>query len=112
VEAFAAIPERFRERLRNVAIVVEDAPTAEQRVSCDISSGEGMYAFYEGTSLIERDTDGDPVLPDRIVVFQRSFEEDFDELDTLQVELKKTIWHEIAHHFGIEDDRLEELGKY
>lgn len=112
-DALAEIPERFRERIRNVAIVIMDEPTPEQCAECELEAGETMYGYYEGIPLIERDTDGDPMLPDRILVFRKSLEEDFgDDADALRREIAATIRHEIAHHFGIEDDRLEELGKY
>lgn len=109
-EAVESIPERFRERLRNVAVVIEDAPTAEQCEAGDIDPEEGMYACYEGVPITERDTDGEPILPDRIVIFQRTLEEDYgDDAAELQRQIALTIRHEIAHHFGLEDDRIEEL---
>ena len=111
-EAIEQIPERFRKRLRNIAVVLEQEPTDEQLSECDIPEGESMYAYYEGVALIERGMDGEPILPDRIVIFQRSFEEDFDTPEQLRRELAVTIAHEIAHHFGTDDDRLEDLGKY
>lgn len=111
--AIEGIPERFRQALRNVAIVVEDEPTEEQQEECEIPGGESMYGFYEGTSLIERGLNGEPILPDRIFLFQRPLEEDFgDDPDALRREIAATIRHEIAHHFGTDDDRLEEIGKY
>lgn len=112
-EAVEAIPEQFRARLRNVAIVIEDEPSPEQYAECDVDPEEGMYAYYEGTPLTERDTDGEPVLPDRIILFRIPLEEDFGaDAAELRREIATTIRHEIAHHFGIEDDRLEALGKY
>ena len=112
-EAIACIPERFRARLRNIAIVVAEEPTPEQCAECAIPEDETMYGYYDGTPLIERDTEGEPLFPDRIFVFRKPLEEDFGEdLEELRREIAATIRHEIAHHFGIEDDRLEELGKY
>lgn len=112
-DALADIPEQFRTRVRNVAIVVSEEPTPEQCAECGIPEGETMYGYYEGTPLVERDTDGEPIMPDRVFIFRRPLEEDFGhDRDTLRREIAATIRHEIAHHFGIEDDRLEELGKY
>ncbi|MDO8621670.1 MAG: metallopeptidase family protein [bacterium] len=111
-EAINEIPERFRERLRNVAVVVEEEPTAEQLRECEISEDETMYAYYDGVALTER-YDGEPVVPDRIMVFRGPLVEDFGEdLQELRREIAATIRHEIAHHFGIDDERLEELEKY
>lgn len=111
-EAIEEIPERFRAKLRNVAIVVEDGPTEEQLRECEIPEGESMYAYYDGVALIER-IDGEPLLPDRIIVFCKPLLEDFGhDPDELRREITATIRHEIAHHFGIDDERLEELDRY
>ncbi|MBI4449551.1 metallopeptidase family protein [Candidatus Uhrbacteria bacterium] len=111
-EAINEIPERFRERLRNVAVVVEEEPTEEQLRECEIPEDETMYAYYDGVALTER-YDGEPVVPDRIIIFRQPFEEDFgDDERALRDEIATTIRHEVAHHFGIDDDRLEEMGKY
>ena len=105
----AAVREDHEVRFRDQE---QQEPTDEQLSECDIPEGESMYAYYEGVALIERGMDGEPILPDRIVIFQRSFEEDFDTPEQLRRELAVTIAHEIAHHFGTDDDRLEDLGKY
>lgn len=71
-----------------------------------------MYAYYDGVALTER-YDGEPIVPDRIIVFRRPFLEDFgDDVEELKREIGVTIRHELAHHFGIDDERLEELKKY
>lgn len=110
--ALANIPERFRERIRNVAVVVEDEPTAEQLRECEIAEDETMYGYYDGVALPER-YDGEPLLPDRIILFRKPLLENFGhDSDELRREIAATIRHEIAHHFGIDDDRLEKIGKY
>jgi len=112
MEAIEGIPERFRARLRNVAIVVADEPTEEQLRECEIPEDETMYAYYDGVALTER-YDGEPVVPDRIMVFRGPLFEDFGhDPEELRREIAATIRHEIAHHFGIDDDRLDALGKY
>lgn len=111
-EAVAGIPERFRLRLQNVAILVESEPSESLLDECEVPDGETMYGYYEGTPLTDRDLNGEPMLPDRIIIFQRPIEEDCEAMEELRAETTATIRHEIAHHFGIEDDRLEELGKY
>ncbi|MBI4434180.1 metallopeptidase family protein [Candidatus Uhrbacteria bacterium] len=109
-EAITMIPEHFRARLRNVAICIAPAPTPEQRMEFGMDSEEDMYGCYEGIPLTERDTDGEPILPDRIIIFQRVLEKDFGhDPELLRREIALTIRHEIAHHFGIEDDQLEDM---
>jgi len=111
-EAMEKIPEQFRARLRNIAIVVEDEPTDEQLRECEVPEDESMYAYYDGVALTER-YDGEPTLPDRVIIFRRPFVDDFgDDERALRDEIATTIRHEIAHHFGIDDARLEEIGKY
>jgi len=110
--AIAEIPERFLARMRNVAIVVEDEPSPEQLEACDVPDDETMYAYYEGVAQVDRDLE-EPLLPDRIVVFRRPLLEDFGhDVGLLRREIAVTVRHEIAHHFGIDDDRLDALGKY
>ncbi len=111
-EAIEEIPERIRERLRNVAIVVEDEPTEEQLRECEVPEDESMYAYYDGVALTER-YDGEPMVPDRIILFRTLLLEDFGhDPEELRREIAATIRHEIAHHFGIDDERLEKLGRY
>ena len=112
-DAIEAIPKHFRTRMKNVAIVIADTPTPAQIQERHIAEGEIMYAYYEGIAQTDRDTDGEPVVPDRIIIFRAHLEEDFgDDPDALRREIATTVRHEIAHHFGIDDDRLEEIGKY
>jgi predicted Zn-dependent protease with MMP-like domain len=92
------LPDWVVERIDNLVVVVEEAPT------------EGdLLGLYEGVALSERD-DYSGVLPDRIVVYRRPHLE--LDLDTpeLEAEIRKTVLHEIAHHLGIDDRRLAELG--
>jgi predicted Zn-dependent protease with MMP-like domain len=85
----------------NIHVVVEDRPTAEQ--------GD-VLGIYEGVSLLERSSDYWGVLPDRIIVFRKPHLELGLEGEELEAEIRRTVLHEIAHHLGIEDDRLHELG--
>lgn len=110
--AFAEIPERFRGRFQNVVVLIADKPTTEQLRECDIPDGETLYGYYDGVPLADRANDGEPVLPDRVFIFQFPLEEDCATLAELSTEVGRTLRHELAHHLGIEDDRLEDLGKY
>lgn len=95
-----SLPGWVLAEIDNLVVVVEDSPTPEQ--------GE-ILGIYEGVSLAER-SDYFGVLPDRIVVFYRPhIEMDLSD-DELRAEIRKTVLHEVGHHLGIDDDRLEELG--
>jgi predicted Zn-dependent protease with MMP-like domain len=104
-EALETLPPWVVNALDNVHVVVEDWPTRRQD-----PEGEGILGIYEGVSLLERGTDYSGFLPDRIVIFMRPHLEMGLGRDELRDEIRKTVLHEIAHHLGIDDDRLHELG--
>jgi len=102
--ALAELPAEFGERIRNLAIVVEDEPTPEQ------VQGEGaLLGLYEGVPLTARGYQ-EPYLPDRIIIFRGPIER-MSASPRRQAEIvRDTVVHEVAHHFGISDARLDELG--
>ena len=108
--AIKELPEEFREKLENVAIIVEDYPSKELLDKMDVPEDETLFGLYEGVPLTERGYFDPPLLPDRIFIFQREIEDACDSPEEVKEELKITLVHEIAHFFGIDDDYLEELG--
>ncbi|HUG30820.1 MAG TPA: metallopeptidase family protein [Candidatus Limnocylindria bacterium] len=107
--ALAAIPDPYRIALDEVAIVIEDEPSREQLRENDIEPGGSLYGLYEGVPRAEYAADW-AASPNRITLFRLPLEEDFlDPLD-LEDEVRLTVLHELAHHMGIDDERLEELG--
>jgi predicted Zn-dependent protease with MMP-like domain len=101
-EALDAIPRRLLEVLENVAIIVEDEPPSDE---------PDLLGLYEGTPITERDQWwGAGSLPDRILIFQGPLQRMCSSLPELREEIAVTVVHEIAHYFGIDDDRLHELG--
>jgi predicted Zn-dependent protease with MMP-like domain len=108
--AVASIPMPFRAALDDIAIVIADEPTREQRRENGLRADETLYGLYEGVPLDEWGGDWMPV-PTRIVVFRLPLEEDYPDPDDLADEVRITILHELAHHLGIDDEeRLAELG--
>jgi predicted Zn-dependent protease with MMP-like domain len=107
--AIAEIPDPFREALREVAIVIEDVPTPQQRRDNELADDEMLYGLYEGVPRTEYGADW-AALPNRISLFRLPLEEDFPDPDELADEVRITVIHELAHHLGIDDDRLDELG--
>lgn len=108
-EALAEVPEAFRQALDNVHVVVEDWPTADQLAAVGLPEDGVLFGLYEGTPLPERGIEP-PLLPDRITLFQGPLEEACDNEDDLREEIRRTILHELGHYFGLDEDRLEELG--
>lgn len=100
-EALAGIPPTLRSALRNVAIFVEpEVPPGEQ----------DMLGVYEGIPLTERDEGWIGALPDRITLFQGPLERMCETREELLDEIAVTVVHEIGHYFGIDDERLHDLG--
>ena len=107
--ALAGIPATFREALAEVAIVIDDEPTPQQRRENDLGDDGMLYGLYEGVPRTEYGADWAGV-PNRITLFRLPLEEDFADPADLADEVRITVIHELAHHLGIEEDRLEELG--
>lgn len=102
-DALDAVPEEFMSLLTNVVFLVEDEPAADLGVDC--------LGVYEGVPQTERGWDwGAPLLPDRITIFRGPTLRMCDDRDEVADEVTVTVVHEIAHHFGIDDARLTELG--
>ena len=107
--AIASIPAPFAAALDQVAIVIEDEPSEAQLVDNDISLDETLYGLYEGVPRTAYAADW-AMSPNRITLFRWPLEDDFPDADELEAEVRRTVVHELAHHLGIDDDRLDELG--
>ena len=107
--ALASIPSPFRESLREVAIVVEDVPSDDQLLDNDLELDDTLYGLYEGVPRTEWGAEMATV-PNRITLFRVPLVEDFPDPRDLAEEVRITVIHELAHHLGIDDDRLHELG--
>ena len=108
-EALSEIPDELQDHLSNVDLVVEDVPSRDQLIGSGLDSGHLLLGLYEGLPLTERHEYG-MVLPDKITLFQHTIEEICDTPEETVKEIKDTVVHEVAHHFGITDERLQELG--
>ena len=102
-DALYALPDDMRDRLSNVAVVTEDEPPA----------GMPLLGLYEGIPLTRRTTNYSGVLPDKITIFRGPLERIYGaDPAVLRREVKRVVLHEVAHHFGISDERLVELDRY
>ena len=107
--ALASIPEPFASALHEVAIVIDDEPTPDQRRENEMGDEDTLYGLYEGVPRTEWGADWAPI-PNRIILFRLPLEADYADPEELADEVWATVVHELAHHLGIDDARLEELG--
>ncbi|WP_243317290.1 metallopeptidase family protein [Geothrix paludis] len=108
-EAMTLVPEEFRPYLEGVAVVLEDWAPDALLDDLGVPEDETLYGLYSGRALTEGPAQsGD--LPPRITIYRGPLLEDCRDEDDLRREIATTVIHEIAHHFGIGEDRLEELG--
>ena len=107
-ETITCLPDNVQNNLSNVDIVVDEIPTDNQLLGTNLTDKLELLGLYEGVPITSRDI-YDMVLPDKITVFQASIENICHSHDELVNEIKKTILHEIAHHFGISDSELGHL---
>ena len=107
--ALDTIPEPFVRALDEVAVVIEDEPSLMQRREAGLGPDDGLYGLYEGIPRTEYAADWG-FLPNKITLFSAALLEDFPDPVELEHEVWITVVHELAHHLGIPDSRLHELG--
>lgn len=105
--AVAGLPEQFLNLLENVDVVVEDFPSRAQNRK---TAGRGtLLGLYEGVPLTGRGRGYSMVVPDKITIFQNAIESAFASDAEIEREVRKVVLHEIAHHFGLDDRRLDQI---
>lgn len=116
-EALGTIPQKFRDALKNVAIVVEDEPSEEQLDGIDDEDGDDepfgendtLLGLYEGIPLTERKWDDGNRLPDKVTLFQGPIEDASEDADDVVIAIGETLIHEIGHYFGLSEDEIQAI---
>ena len=108
-DALASIPRRFRKAMQNIAIVVEDEPSAALLAEMEIEPPDTLLGLYQGTPLTERHWGYGNALPDRVLIFQGPHERAAEDEDDLVVAIGETLIHEIGHYFGMSEEQIEEI---
>jgi predicted Zn-dependent protease with MMP-like domain len=105
-----AVPEKFLKMLSNVDIVIEENPNQEQLKKLRLGKGYQLFGLYEGIPKTKRWSYGQ-VLPDKITIFQEPIEKAANSEEEMKEIVKNVVWHEIAHHFGIDEKKVRTLEK-
>lgn len=107
--ALDELPEQYVNNMKNVAIVIADEPTAEQRVQLKLQCNQTLFGLYEGIPLTKRGAGYNLVLPDKITIFKNPILHASIDINAFKKQVKHTLWHEIAHHYGLGHDRIHEI---
>ncbi len=112
LEALESMPEMFHEALDNVEIVIEQWPAWNTMRMAGVRSKFALLGFYHGVPLTERTTNYGLVSPDKISIYQKPIEAQCRTPEEVRALVHRVVLHELAHHFGMDDDRLHEIGAY
>lgn len=111
-EAMKALPVRFRRQLKNLAVVVEDAPDPLLLTEMGIEPPDTLFGLYQGTPLTSRTWDFGNALPDRITIFQQPIEAEAHTDDEILASVTETVIHEIGHYFGMSEEEIEAIEEH
>ena len=106
-EGIKAIPKELLEKLDNVGIIIEEEPTASQLKELKIRKNTFLFGLYEGIPKSERWNYGQ-ALPDKITIFKRPIENYTQSEEEIKEIVRDTVWHEIAHHFGMDEKEVRD----
>jgi predicted Zn-dependent protease with MMP-like domain len=110
-KAIESLPKDRLEKVQNILFLVEPEPSEPQRLKLGLRPCQSLFGLYEGVPLTERRGGYAFTLPDRITIFQKTHELFANNRDELTVQVNNTVWHEVAHYFGLNHDRIAELEK-
>lgn len=108
-KALRKLPKTFRQRISNIAVVVEDWADAETLAEMGIEPPDTLYGLYRGIDLTRRDSSYGNVMPDVITIYQGPIEEDaVDEQEMAEI-VRETVVHELGHYFGLDDETMHRI---
>jgi len=103
------LPQDYITGLKNVSVVIADDPTDDQRTKLKLRCRETLFGLYEGIPLTKRGSGYNLVLPDKITLFKNPLLQASSDLEAFRENTKRTLWHEIAHHYGLDHERIHNL---
>lgn len=107
-EAIDAIPEKYLKRLQNVAFILDDEPNQQKMKELKLGPGQTLFGLYEGVPLPRR-FGTTKLLPDKISLYKIPLQDASKDKQDLEEKLRHTLWHEVAHYFGLDHKRIREL---
>ena len=108
-KALRKLPKKFRQRISNIAVVVEDWADPETLAEMGIEPPDTLYGLYRGIDLTRRDSSYGNVMPDVITIYQGPIEEDaVDEQEMTEI-VRETVVHELGHYFGLDDETMHRI---
>lgn len=111
-QAMDEMPEQYMKHLNNVVITYEDDPTPEQRQKQKLRPDQTLFGLYEGIPLNRRGAGYNLVVPDKITIFKNPLTHASPNVEVLKAQVKHTLWHEIAHFYGLDHDRIHEIERH
>jgi len=103
------LPRKFKDKLANIAVVVEDWPDDETLADLGIEPPDTLYGLYRGVDLTHRDSSYGNVLPDTVTIYQGPIEEDCADEEEMAELVRETVIHELGHYFGLDDETMERI---
>lgn len=107
--ALRTLPRRFRGKLKNIAVVVEEWPDAQTLEEMGIEPPDTLYGLYRGVDLTHRDSSYGNVLPDTITIYQGPIEADAADEDEMTELIREVVAHEVGHYFGLDDEAMADI---
>ena len=108
-KAMRKLPRAFKDRIKNVVVVVEDWPDDETLDEMGIEPPDTLYGLYRGVDLTRRDSGYGNVLPDSVTIYQGPIEEDCEDEEEMAELVRETVIHEIGHYFGLDDETMHRI---
>jgi predicted Zn-dependent protease with MMP-like domain len=102
------LPKIYREKINNIAFIVEDLPSQQQRVQLELANNQTLFGLYEGVPLPQRQGSL-KIIPDKITIFQLPIESSVNNIEQLYDQVARTVWHEVAHYFGLDHEMIDKL---
>ena len=107
--ALRRLPRPFKEKLANIAVVVEDRPDPATLAELEIEPPDTLYGLYRGVDLTQRDSTYGNTLPDTVTIYQEPIEEDCEDEAEMEEVIRDTVVHEIGHYFGLDDETMHRI---